>query len=332
MSKSEETSSQIRYVGLDVGATELWVAVGGIKPRQFAHTAVGIKALSQWLIKISGVEMVHVCMEATGVYSRHLALKLLELPRLEVSIVNPACIKAYANVQLRRSKTDRLDAEIIRCFAVSQCPASWRPASKTRRQLSELVAQADFIQETLQRCHNRDHAQKYIDDLPIAVRRAQNDLEKTLNKQLQLVEQAIDELCASDTELMQQVNILESIPGIARKSAVRLLAHGREWLTEYSAKALIAHAGLAPHHYQSGTSLNSPSRLDKRGNKKLRYVLYMPALVGSVHNPILRAFYQRLCDNGKPKKLALVACMKKLLLISRSVLKNKIPFNAKFIS
>lgn len=146
------------------------------------------------------------------------------------------------------------------------------------------------------------------------------------------MEQAIDQLCASDPELAQEVMILETIPGIARKSAVKILAYGREWLTKRTAKALTAHAGLAPHHYQSGTSIKGRSRLDKRGNKKLRYALYMPALVGIVHNPIIKPCYKRLCNNGKQKKLALVACMRKLLLIIRSMLINKKTFNPNYIT
>lgn len=320
-------SKQVMYVGIDVGASELVCAVAGKKPRVFKHTAAGIKSLHRWATKQVNDSVVHLCLEATGVYSQHVAIQLVNLPGIEISIVNPACIKAFADAQLRRSKTDAIDADVIRCFAESQKPSPWRPASKTQRQLYEMVAQAGAVQASLLQWRNRSHTQGYITDLPKVVTKAQRTIEKTLEKQLQQIEQAIDQLCAADADLAQQILLLESIPGIARKSAVRVLAHGREWLTERSAKALTAHAGLAPHHHQSGTSIKKPSRIDKRGNQKLRNTLYMPALVGIVHNPVLKPFYQRLCENGKPKKLALVACMKKLLLIIRSMLINKTIFN-----
>jgi len=323
-------SKRVVYLGVDVGATELWVSSAGLKPRLFAHSIKGIKSLHHWALKEAGDAVGHLCMEATGVYSRHVAIKLLELTGLEVSIVNPACIKAYANVQLRRSKTDRLDAEVIRDYAESQKPRPWQPASKTKRQLYELAALADSIRASLRQWRNRRHAQGYIPDLPKEVEKTQRAIEKNLEKQLNHVELAINRLCASEPELAQEVMILESIPGIARKSAVQILANGREWLTDRSAKALTAHAGLAPHHYQSGTSLNGRSRLDKRGNVKLRKALYMPALVGIVYNPRLKSCYKRLCDNGKQKKLALVACMRKLLLLIRSMLINKKTFNPNF--
>jgi len=320
-------SKAVIYVGLDVGATELWISAEGIKPKKFNHDYAGIKSLRRWVIKHAGDNGIHLCMEATGVYSQHVAIRLLELSGIEVSIVNPACIKAFANVQLRRSKTDMIDAEVIRGYAQNQKPSAWQPASKTKRQLYELVRQADSIQASLQQWRNRNHRQEYIHDFPKAAIKAQRAIAKTLEKQLGLLELAIDQLCAADSDLAQQIMLLESIPGIARKSAVRVLAHGRDWLTDRTAKALTAHAGLAPHHYQSGTSIRGKSRIDKRGNKNLRRALNMPALVGIVHNPILKPFYNRLLDNGKQKMLALTACMRKLLLIIRSMLINKTIFN-----
>ena len=282
------------------------------------------------MLKLAGETTIHLCMEATGVYSQHLAIKLLELSGLEVSIVNPARIKAYSEVLFRRSKTDMIDAEVIRCYAESQKPATWQPAPKAKRQLYELVAQMDSVQESLRQWRNRRHAQEYITDLPRTVSEVQRTIERTLEKQLVKLERAIDQLCAENAELAQQITILTSIPGIARKSAVQVMAHGREWLTERSAKALTAYAGLASHHHESGTSVKARPRLDKRGNKRLRKALYMPALVATVHNPIIKKFYQRLCRRGKAKMLALVACMRKLLLIMRSMLIKKNAFNPKF--
>jgi len=323
-------SKQVIYMGIDVGATELWVAAEGLRPRRFAHTTTGIRALHRWAVRQSNGAMVHLCMEATGVYSQSVALRLVKLPETEVSIVNPACIKAFANVQLRRSKTDMIDAEVIRSYAESQHPQPWQPVSKVLRQLYQLVVQADSVKESLQQWQNRSHAHEYIHDLPKAVAKSRRHIIRTLEKQLKDLEQAIDQLCATDPHLAQQIMIMETIPGIARKSAVQILAYGGLWLTDRTQKELVAHAGLAPHHHQSGTSVRGKSRIDKRGDRRLRKALYMPALVGIVHNPILKPFYQRLLENQKLKKVALVACMKKLLIISRSMLIHKTTFNPKY--
>jgi transposase len=323
-------SKQILYVGVDVGASALWASLPGLRARQFGHTGAGIRQLHRWAVKHSGGAVVHLCMEATGVYSQQVAVRLVDQPRTEVSIVNPACIKSFANAQLRRSKTDALDAEVIRCYAETQAPPAWHPAPKALRQLHALVAQADALEDGLHQWRNRQHAHGYTEDLPRAVKASQRAIERSLEKEVTKVEAAIDQLCAADPDLAQQVLLLETIPGIARKSAVRLLAYGQNWLTDRSPKELVAYAGLAPHHHQSGTSVRGRSRIDKRGNRHLRKTLYMPALVGSVYNPILSEFYQRLCANGKLKKVALVACMRKLLLMARSMLINKTTFNPNY--
>jgi transposase len=318
------------YVGVDVGQDEVWGVVEGAKPRQFRHTATGIRALGHWAQRHAGGAGTHFCMEATGVYSRSVAVRLLDGDYGEVSIVNPAQIAAYARAQLRRTKTDQVDARVILSFAQSQRPTPWTPESPALRQLIHLVRQADVMRGELQRWANRRHGQRHTADLPAVVRTATARIIRSYRCQLANLEREIDRLLAVSTELQQQVELLCSIPGVAQLSAVRLLAYARGTITTHSAKALIAHAGLAPRHYQSGRSVRGKSRLAKQGDKRLRTTLYMPALVGTVHNPLLRSLYRRLLEAGKPKKLALAACMKKLLLLARAIIRKQKPFNPGF--
>jgi len=330
ITQEQVMSKQVLYVGIDVGCEELWVSVPGMKPKKFEHSKRGIRSLYNWAEKTAGDDQLHFCMEATGVYSISVASQMVSECQALVSIVNPAQIAAYGRVQMKRSKTDQLDAEVIRAYAESQKPVVWKPAPKSLQQLSALVTQSDAIKDCLGQWHNRHHAQEFMLDLPDEVKKTQRAIERSLKTQLKKIETAIANLCAQESTLAQQVALLCTIPGVADKSAVKLLAYGQNWLTETSAKALTAYAGLAPHHYQSGTSVRGKSRIDKRGNSKLRKTLYMPALVAVSHNPILKKFYQRLLNNGKPKKLALVAAMRKLLLISRAMLIAKKPFNPQY--
>ena len=113
------------YVGVDVGKDELCVAVEGHKPRSFKHTPCGIKGLYHWTGRLAGEALLHFCMESTGVYSRSLAVRFGSFAGVEVSIVNPAQIAAYAKAQLRRTKTDGVDAAVILSFAQSQKPLPW---------------------------------------------------------------------------------------------------------------------------------------------------------------------------------------------------------------
>jgi len=319
-------------IGIDVGKDKLWAAAADQKPRCFEHTAQGIGELYAWARQANPPDILHFCMEATGVYSQSLAVRLLQYPQARVSIINPGQIAAFAKAQLRRTKTDKVDALTILAFAQSQNPAPWKPESLVLQQLQALVAQADALRSSISQWANRDHTQSFVPNLPVPVRRSTTAIQRSLTRQLTKIEKAIEDLCAVDPHLKNQVDLLCTIPGIARHSATRILAYGKSPLTEYSVRSLVAHAGLAPRHHQSGTSVYRKSHIAKQGNKQLRHALYMPTLVGIVHNPIIKAHYQHLLENDKPKMVALVACMKKLLLISRAILITNKPFNPDLIT
>lgn len=321
-------SKHVVTVGIDVGAEELWVAVSGYRPRRFVHSRSGIRSLHEWVCRQVGDVMVRYCLEATGVYSVHVAMQLVSLADVRVSIVNPAVIAAFARTRMKRSKTDQIDAELIRVYADQHQPAVWQPEPASLRQLSALVVQADSLKAMLQGWNNRGHCHHFTPDLPPAVRQTQKAVVRSLQHQLNKIERAIDHLCATDADLAQQVALLETIPGIARQSATRLLAYGGSRWQRYSARAMTAQAGLAPRHHRSGTSIDKHQRIDRRGDRRLRRALYMPALVGSRHNPTLKALYSRLCTNGKLKKVALIACMRKLLVLVRAILTTKKPYTA----
>jgi transposase len=318
------------YVGVDVGASELVAALVGRKPRCFKHSRSGIKAMVKWAKEMALDAPLHFCLEATGVYGYSVACCLYQESHISVSVINPAQIASYGKAQLRRTKTDSVDSQVILSFAQSQNPLLWKPESSTTRQLYYLVVESARIRKALGQWSNRKHAQNYLKDIPKVIKQTQKALEKTMHRQLEKIEQAIVELCQQDEELKQDVELLCSIPGISNHSAVRVLAYGKNALRDYNRNALTAHAGLAPAQRQSGTSIHGKARIAKQGDRRLRTTLFMPALVAAHHNPILKTFYQRLLKKGKPKMLALVAVMKKLLIMMQAILKNKIPFNNKY--
>lgn len=315
------------YFGIDVGSKVLVAAVEGRRPRSFKHTRGGIEEMVIWVRKVAGDGPIKACMEATGVYGYAVALRLYRDHHLDVCIVNPAQISSFAKAQLRRTKTDGIDARVILAFAQSQHPPLWKPESPETRRLYHLVVTADKIKGILQQWNNRAHSHQYIEDLPPVVKKVQRSLRRSLERQLAEVEERIRELCRKEPSLGQKVDLLSSIPGIGEHSATRILAYGRDLFTTRTRKALTAHAGLAPAQKQSGTSIHGKSRIAKQGDRRLRTALFMPALVAAYHNPILKTFYQRLLDKGKPKMLAVVAVMKKLLLMIQAILKNKTKFS-----
>lgn len=320
-------SKTVMYAGMDVGKEELWVAISGHRARMFRHTGQGVRGLVRWLQGRTNGQAVQVCMEATGIYSRRVALRLLREPDIQVSIINPAQIKAFRQVQLRRTKTDGVDAHVILAFAESQRPPAWQPGTKAQEALAALVKQADRLRRLYTQSLNR---REHDDHDPRVVRRSEQVLQRCLLGQLALIDQAIEELCETDKTLAGQVALLCTIPGMGNTSATQLLAYGGIALQERSARALTAHAGLAPCHRQSGISVRGRSHLAKQGNRRLRTVLYMPTLVATRCNPVIKESYQLLIRAGKPKKLALIACMRKLLLMTRAILKTNTPFNPQF--
>jgi len=319
------------YVGIDVGCSEVWVVAGKSKARKFSHNDQGVKQLYRWAKEKSGELLLHFCMEATGVYSQSLAVRLLGCGRCEVSIVNPAQIAAFAKAQMRRSKTDQIDAQVIWAFAQAQQPRCWQPERQAIQELAALVAQADALRKTQRSWKNRQHAHQYYPSLPRTVQQTTAKVDQMLKQQLEKVQQEIHRLCQADTELKRDLDLLCTIPGIAELTATRLLAYGKSALTERSPKELTAHAGLAPRHRQSGTSLNGRSRLSKQGDARIRCTLYMPTVAALTFNPIIRYHYQRHLANHKPRMVALMACMKKLLLMAQAILISQQPFNPNLI-
>jgi transposase len=317
-------------VGIDVGKDELVVAVDQGRPRVFGTSTAEIKRLGLWVLKQAGERQVHIGMEATGVYSRGVAATLSRYGQFTVSVINPAQIKAFGRAMLTRTKTDQVDAGVIREFVRSQSPSAWTPPQPVREQLSVLVAQADAIQQEIQQWKNRQHAQQHNGNTPKTLTKSTANIIRSLERERQRLDDAINRLCETDTTLTEDMGLLTTISGVAVRSAAQILAYGGDSLISRSRRQLDAHAGLVPAQRQSGTSVRGKSHLAKQGNARLRRALYMPTLVAVQCNPVLKRFYQRLLEKGKAKKVALTACMRKLLNIIRAMLIKRTKFNPNY--
>lgn len=318
------------YIGVDVGQDELWTAVDNKKPRCFQNNNSGFKKLWTWANNLANTSELHFCMESTGVYGYNLARHLYSQENTIVSVINPAKISSFSKAQLRRTKTDRVDAQVILDFAKAQNPQAWAPEPQVLRTLYHLVVQLDNLKTSKRQWLNRGSSNSHLPDIPPEVIKSQKSLLKAFEKQICSIETEIKRLYNESEYIKNRVDIICSMNGLGQLSAVRLLAYGKSALTSLKQKSLIAHAGLAPSERQSGKSIKGKSHIAKQGDRRLRKSLYMPALVAIQHNPIIKQFYKRLIERGKPKKLALVACMKKILIIIRSMLINQKTFDPNF--
>lgn len=317
-------------VGIDVGKDELVVALEQGRPRVFGSSAAEIRRLGRWVLKQAGQRQVHIGMEATGVYSRSVAALLSLYQQFTVSVINPTQIKAFGRAMLTRTKTDQVDATVIREFVRSQSPSAWTPPQPAREHFSVLVAQADAIRQEIQQWKNRQHAQKHHGNISKIVTKSTTRIIRWLERECQRLDDGIDQLCQTDIPLTEDMALLTTISGVATRSAAQILAYGGDSLITRSRRQLDAHAGLVPAQRQSGTSVRGKSHLAKQGNARLRRALYMPTLVAVQCNPILKQFYQRLLEKGKAKKVALAASMRKLLNIIRAMLIKRTPFNPNY--
>lgn len=302
-------------VGIDVSKDRLDVAVApsGLV-FQVANTQAGIDDLVSRLEPI-GAEV--VALEATGGFETA-AVAGLSAAGLAVVVVNPAQVRAYAHALGRRAKTDPIDAAVIAAFVAATKP-ELRPLKDAETQaLSALVARRRQIVQMIVAEENRakmalaKEAQKSIKRLLAALQRELESLDKDLDAHIR-----------KSPVWRVRESLLTSVPGVGPATARTLLAEMPE-LGSLDRRQIASLAGLAPWTRQSGTWKGKSFIGGGRG--KVRAVLFMAALVASRHNPVLKAFRDRLVAAGKPKIVAVVATMRKLLTILNAIIRDAKPW------
>jgi transposase len=314
------------YVGIDVSKASLDVGFMAGQNREhakFSNDVAGFGKLARFLKKRRGE--VQVCLEATGSYGEGVADYLYQAS-YSVSVVNPARIKGYAESQLSRNKTDKLDAYLIADFCRTQQPEAWSPPPPEIRELNALVRHLDDLEQTLRQCANRLSTAQ-VGSTVHAHLDAQRML---LEQQIAQTKQAIQDHIDQHPTLKHQRALLTSIPGIGEVTAGKLLAEFRSITAFANVRQLVAFAGLNPRHHLSGSSVHKTTHISKTGRASLRAALYLPAVVAKRHNPILARFAARLQQRGISGKRLIVAIMRKLLHLIYGILKSGKPFDPHF--
>ena len=294
---------------------------GKLKHKVFPNAATGFEQLLEWLSR-QGIHTVHACLEATGSYSEPLALFLLEAGH-RVSLINPAATKAFAGSQLSRTKTDRVDAELIARFTLAQRPPAWTPPAQEVRELQALVRRLESLQEMRVMEENRLSSGVVVE----TVRRSLEEHLCYLSEEIKRTEELIRQHINNHPGLKQQSHLLDSIPGIAETTAALLLAELSNIKQYKSARQVAAYAGLVPRERQSGSSVRGRVRLSKIGNARLRRALYFPAITAIRCSPFFQAWAEGLHKRGKSKMSVICAVMRKLLHVAYGVLKSEKPFD-----
>jgi len=311
-------------IGIDVAKAELVVAARPSGERwTVANDERGVRTLVERL-RVEAPEL--IVLEATGGYEL-LCVAALAAVGLPIVVVNPRQVRDFAKATGQLAKTDRIDADILALFAERVRPEVRPLPDAEAQELEALLARRRQLIEMLQAERNR---------LGQVFGRGKRQVKKSLKSHITYLER---ELRIADTDLGDMVrespawrerdDLLQSVPGVGRVLSFTLLADLPE-LGRLSRRAIAKLVGVAPLSYDSGTLRGH--RFVQGGRASVRAVLYMGALVATRRNSVIRAFYQRLLSAGKAKKLALVACMRKLLTMLNTMVRTNQRWSADHIS
>jgi transposase len=312
------------FLGVDISKVSFDVALlfldGKVKTKKFSNNTKGFSQLIEWLNRHKAHDL-HICMEATGIYSEALATFLFDLGYI-VSVVNPAQIKGFAQSELARNKTDRADSQVIARFCRAINPKPWQPKPLHIRELQALVRRLEALQNMLQQEDNRKEVSSKV------VQSSIESVRKKLEKEISIVKDKIRDHINNHPDLRDKGRLLKTIPGVGEATIAQVLAFIGNIEDFKNAKQLAAFVGLNPKQRQSGSSVNGRTRLSKVGNSNLRKAFFMPAVSAKRYNPIIRSFCEKLKASGKPTMLIVGAAMRKLVHIIFGVLKSGKPFDA----
>jgi transposase len=295
-------------VGIDVAKEKIDVAIRGGAEGCFANTPPGHRQLLAWLKEHAVGKAV---MEASGGYEKSWT-QVLRGAGVEVAIVDPKRVRHFAKSAGQLAKNDPIDARMIAWFGEA-FEHRGKPEDAAREELDQLVTARRAISRLKEKIDNwAEHEQ------PRAVQKAYRALLKEVDRQQARLEALIADRIEQTEPFAPRAEIIQSVPGLAGNSAAALLAFLPE-LGQVDRQAASALVGIAPFDDDSGKRRGH--RHIQGGRRKLRCLLFTPILGAATrHNPVLKACYQRLIAKGKPHKVALVACMRKLICILNTML------------
>jgi len=309
---------QERFIGIDISKTQLEVATYPSLPaRTYPHEPVGLTDLIEFL---QSLRPSLVVLEASGGLEVPVAGALWEAG-FAVGVVNPRQVRDFAKATGKLAKTDRIDAGVLAHFGAAIRPQPTPMPSKQERILQGLMGRRRQIIEMLVAEKNRLQGTSggLRDDVKAHLR--------FLERHLKTLEEELEKLIRSIPVWAEQDARLQTVPGIAKRTTAALLA-GLPELGKLDRKQIAALVGLAPFNCDSGKSQGK--RRIWGGRADVRCALYMATLAATRHNPVIRTFYQRLCQAGKPKKVALTACMRKLLTILNAMVRDNTPWQPNY--
>ena len=334
MSLASASAYQL-FVGVDIAARSFTAAWGrpdapSSRPLRYEQTPDGYAGLLHALAA-TGVAPAQtlVVMEATSTYWIQVA-HALHTADYHVSVVNPKQAHDTACAVLQHAKTDPLDAKMLAQLGAKLTPARWTPPPAIYHELQQRLAWRDSLVALRTTVSNQHHALLHEQVVVDAVAAGQSALIAELARQIKAVERELTEVIATDDAWAASIVRLQSIPSVGLITAAWLIVATANFTACAHVEAATSYMGLAPHPWQSGSSVRGRPHIGHSGNARVRQALYMAAVSAVRCNPILQTFYARLKAAGKPAKVALCAVARKLLHLAWALVTKQQSFDPKY--
>lgn len=329
-----------QVAGIDVAQKELVVSLGRMDQdltvevfdyKVFTNNEKGFKALTKWAEKqVKNDIKIRYVMEATGVYHESLAYYLTD-NNLEVSIVLPNKISNFFRTLDVNTITDKTASQAIARFGLERKLEVWKKPKKIFRELKQLTRERDQIISDRTLLKNQLHAEQaeaYPNHSSIV---RLNKRIKLIDKQDLEIKAEIAGIVKKDPELVKKVDIITTIPGVGKLTAVVVLAETNGFELIRNKKQLVSYSGLDVKLKDSGTSVKGKPKISKKGNRHIRKAMHMPALSALRFNEQHKALFVRLVSKHGIKMKAAVAVQRKILELIYVIFKTSVPFNKDYI-
>ena len=318
-----------KMIGIDISKDSFDAAWTDEKSGKLVHRKLSNDKKGWQLLQKTLAVGDRLVMEASGVYYLRLAV-FFQKQGFAVSVVNPLVIRRFSQMANPRVKTDKKDAQTIAQYAVRMADklADWEFAETHLLQMNQIEATLELLTKQRTAVTNQLHALEHQPFVTKEVKKALEKIVQTIDDEAKKLEKQLDDV--AKIHFSDQMKALKSIPGIGQKTARKLVAATHGFQRFENAKQLAAFIGICPSPYQSGSSVKGKGHISKHGSPSLRKALYICTWQAIAKNPFCKQLRDRMIQNGKPPKVALIAVAHKLLRQAFGVAKSLIHFDHNF--
>ena len=328
-----------QHVGIDISKDSFMACIAFQKSdlsiqikstKKFDNNLVGYEKLQTWMTSFIHPELaISLTMEATGVYYENLAYYLFE-KKMTVNVLLAKQVKHYALSLNIKTKTDESDAKVIAQIGLERKLRAWSPSSPILRDIKLLVREREDLMDENKAIKNQLHALNHCKTPPKNIIDRLTKRIDFINQQLLEIEQEIKTTVQTDPTLDEKIKNVCTIKGVSFITAIIVVAETNGFALTSNQRQLVSYSGYDIVQNQSGTSLNSKTKISKKGNKRIRKALYFPAISASQHDPKHKAIYTRIHQTTTIKMKGAVAIQRRLLILIYTIFKSNVPYDENY--